>query len=316
MTKQQPWTLKRVEELISGQIEESQTLEYKGAAAIGSQNDKKSEITKDVTAFAHAAGGILIYGITEDKQNKHLPSALEPITDAKYTKEWLENVITTNTDPPLRDFKITPVRVPGTIPGVIYVIEIPQSNIAHQAADFRYYKRMNFQATPMYGYEIRDIQNRKTAPKMQLKLSTVEHHRKEKIIHKIAVSVTNMGGIFAKYLKVYLMVPEEMVDKKGLYISTTTSIGQKSYYKFEYQNMRQDMLGHNSDHFGAQQWSSMQYHPILPGMEVPLGELPFKGTSFVKKKDEAIIATIHVDNEQPRKVKFVLKGSDFLEVKE
>ena len=40
---------------------------------------------------------------------------------------------------------------------VIYVVDIPQSNIAHQAFDKRYYKRFNFISTPMEDYEIRDI---------------------------------------------------------------------------------------------------------------------------------------------------------------
>jgi len=50
--------------LIAGKVEESSSLEYKAAAALDRGDDrKKIELTKDVSAFANAGGGVLIYGI-------------------------------------------------------------------------------------------------------------------------------------------------------------------------------------------------------------------------------------------------------------
>jgi hypothetical protein len=54
---------------------------------------------------------------------------------------------------------------------VVYVVEIPQSTTAHQASDFRYYRRYNFEAVPMYDYEIRDVMNRRRFPAVSVSAS-------------------------------------------------------------------------------------------------------------------------------------------------
>jgi len=47
---------------------------------------------------------------------------------------------------------------------VSYIVEIPQSHTAHQAINYRYYKRFNFESVPMEDHEIRDVMNRLTRP--------------------------------------------------------------------------------------------------------------------------------------------------------
>jgi hypothetical protein len=310
--KQQTWTLKRVEQLIVDQTEEGQVLEYKAAAAIGTSDKEKNEITKDVTAFAHAAGGTLIYGISEDSKDKHLPGSLDAITEKKFTKEWLEDVISSRTDPPMRDFKITPIRAAG---GVIYVIEILPSTTAHQAGDLRYYRRMNFKVEPMRGYEIRDIQNRKSAPKIEIKLSTRLAVLKNRSQHYMDLHAINEGGILSKYLKVYVLVPPHFVDLKSLYHYESTTVDGETYYRLSYDNMRQEVIG-QKDTLGMPQFGPLQYHPILPGMEVDIGNFPILDLSSLESKEEKIIVKIHTDNEQPREVKYELRGGDFQPISE
>jgi hypothetical protein len=45
---------------------------------------------------------------------------------------------------------------------VAYVVQIAQasSRAPHQANDYRYYKRFNFESTPMEDYEVRDLMRR------------------------------------------------------------------------------------------------------------------------------------------------------------
>lgn len=71
------------------------TLEYKRAAALAKSNDKISEATKDVSAFANASGGTLIYGIAEaqNKIRRHLPERLDPVVRTDFSKGWLEQVV-------------------------------------------------------------------------------------------------------------------------------------------------------------------------------------------------------------------------------
>ena len=54
------WTKGRMEQLIRDGVEESQTLEYKGAGSLGKSDDRKTEITMDVSAKVNAAGGVII----------------------------------------------------------------------------------------------------------------------------------------------------------------------------------------------------------------------------------------------------------------
>ena len=114
----------------------------------GASDGKKTEITKDVSAMANSAGGLIIYGIREfdDKAKRHLPEKIDPIDRTLFSREWLEQVIN-NIRPRIDKLRITPVPVdPNAHPNsVVYVVEIPRSITAHQDSDLRYYRRYNFQ---------------------------------------------------------------------------------------------------------------------------------------------------------------------------
>ena len=53
-----------IELLISNQIQESRTIEYKESLPGNSDQDKR-EFLADISSFANAAGGDLLYGITK-----------------------------------------------------------------------------------------------------------------------------------------------------------------------------------------------------------------------------------------------------------
>ncbi|MCK5240903.1 ATP-binding protein [bacterium] len=50
--------------MISNQIQESRTIEYKESLPGNSDQDKR-EFLADISSFANAAGGDLLYGITK-----------------------------------------------------------------------------------------------------------------------------------------------------------------------------------------------------------------------------------------------------------
>lgn len=157
----QNWTVSSLQQFIENSVEESLTLEYKSADSLGRQDKKKNEITKDISSMANSAGGIVIYGITEYDQNdkRHLPEKLDPIRRTDFTKEWLENIID-NIKPKIDGLIIYPIQMEDNSNKVIYIVEIPQSTTAHQASDYRYYKRYNFKSVPMDDYEVKDVINR------------------------------------------------------------------------------------------------------------------------------------------------------------
>ena len=161
------WDEARVQQYIDDRVEESLNLDYKAAGALGKTDGKRREITKDVSAMANSDGGTIIYGVTEDATNRHLPGRIKAVNRKEFSKEWLEQVIS-NIRPKLDGMVIHPVTIGNSNADVVYVVEIPKGRTAHQAMDKRYYKRFNFQSVMMDDYEIRDVMNRLQYPRIEL----------------------------------------------------------------------------------------------------------------------------------------------------
>jgi hypothetical protein len=163
------WDLNKVNSYIENEIEENSSLEYKGGKSLDLSIDKnKSELCKDISAFANSNGGIIIYGISEFnlKEKAHLPEKLSPVDGRIVTKERIEQILQTNIKPKIKDIKINPIRINEANLETIYIIEIPRSFTAHQSLDKKYYRRNNFESVPMEDYEIRDTMNRNVSAKL------------------------------------------------------------------------------------------------------------------------------------------------------
>jgi hypothetical protein len=155
------WSEAYLTELIKLGEKESLTLDYKASAALKNQDKEKNDLSKDVSAFANSAGGILVYGMLE---NKHVPTHIDIGVDRNIlTKEWLESVIKSSIQPIVEDVLIKQIELPSKGKDMVaYAIEIKQarSRAPHQAFDHKYYKRFNFESTPMEDYEVRDLMRR------------------------------------------------------------------------------------------------------------------------------------------------------------
>jgi len=143
-----------IQNFIAKKIEENVNLDYKGILIL---NDME-KIAKHVSGFANTEGGLLILGVSEEKQlagkrkERIYPGAIE-WTDHSYTKEQLERTINGNTDPPV-PLKIVPVRKSEDDPKVIFLLDIPRSNELHMHKTHSFYKRLNFESKPMEREEI------------------------------------------------------------------------------------------------------------------------------------------------------------------
>ena len=166
----QPWEWNEtdLQSLIRDGVQESLSLDYKQSDSLSRSDGKKTELSKDVSAFANSAGGTIVYGMVERDQ---LPTELDQGFDPKdISREWLEQVINSRIQPRIDGIRIKSVDLTSTHPGrVAYVVSVPQSLRApHQASDWRYYRRFNFQSVPMEDYEIRDVARRATVPVLEL----------------------------------------------------------------------------------------------------------------------------------------------------
>lgn len=281
------WNQDKVQEYIDDKIQENLTLDYKAADALQKKDDKKKEITKDVSAMANSAGGIIIYGVREykDKDLSFFPESIDPISQSQITKEWLQQVINT-IRPKIDGIVITPIQIDRKSDLVVYVVEVPQSTTAHQATDYRYYKRYNSISSPMEDYEIRDIMGRQKFPTFDVFFKVnkrvyikriseniygipLSRSSEEEVTeYSLSITIKNIGYVLANYVNVFIkipstIVPEEEKIRKEIYENT-----EDTYIEYSEDNTVRDVVDYNTLGLSSiPKYGPSRYDPILPRLE-------------------------------------------------
>jgi Putative DNA-binding domain len=158
--------------LHTNNVKEGLHLEYKASAAIDKKDDgKKLEMARDVSAFANADGGQVVYGMME---KDHEPAGLDRGIDAKaYPEIWFEQVLQQHITPSIAGLR--PRHVPLGKSMVAVVIDVPATKgDPHRLSDGRYYRRHNFNRLIMEHYEIRDAMRRVLDPALQLEFDLLK----------------------------------------------------------------------------------------------------------------------------------------------
>lgn len=236
------WNEAEIQRYIDDEEEESVALDYKASDALAKSDGKKTEITKDVSAMANSAGGIIIYGLKEDPARRHIAEKIDPVDRTQFSKEWLEHVIS-NIRPRLSGVIIHPVSLSSSANDVAYVVEIPQSNTAHQANDKRYYKRFNFESVAMEDFEIRDIMNRATIPNVEVEFRYMKlGGSTENRLYRIHPVIKNLGIQVVNNFKIDFTIPR-LAAVEGQQLvhhleNVQISLDQKNDYLISYQSKR------------------------------------------------------------------------------
>ncbi|MFU8885475.1 MAG: helix-turn-helix domain-containing protein [Cyanobacteriota bacterium] len=153
-----PKSREDIESLKTTGTSESPQLEYKSIRSLDNTDKNKKEISKDVSSMANSAGGVIIYGIEEDRDT-HAPREIRGLPASENKTEWLENIVNSTIAPLLSCITIESIEVSAD--EFVIVVAIPQSPRApHQAHDKKYYKRYNLKSSPMEDYEISDVRAR------------------------------------------------------------------------------------------------------------------------------------------------------------
>ena len=133
------------------------------------------ELAKQLSAFANAGGGRIIYGIKDNGEVDNGGVALS-VKGRQSTKDWLEDLI-----PALTEFEIIGCNVYPIEPKAdgskiqrgkaLYIVDVPDSERApHQPKrDLKYYVRMGGKSVPAPHRMIEDIRTRQRHPVMELK---------------------------------------------------------------------------------------------------------------------------------------------------
>ena len=118
-----------------------------------------------------------------------------------FTRERLDQIIHTNIrgdDVP--HIGIFPVR--GSANNCVYLVDVPQGEAPpYQAADGKYYRRLNFTKQAMRHYEIADFLGRRRRPCLHLHLDIIELERADDAWRfTMRLLVSNDGRAVARYI--------------------------------------------------------------------------------------------------------------------
>lgn len=293
-----------VQNLISKQIEENLHLDYKASGSLGKSDGKKREITKDVSAFANSDGGVIIYGVKEFtvSDKKHLPEHIDPIDRNEFSKEWLEQVVN-NISPRIDNIIIIPIPIDNESNKVIYVVSIKKSSTAHQAMDYRYYKRYNFESIMMYDFEIRDIMNRSKFPKIKLIFNIEQYYfdqpthlasittpiksmfegpikTEKKLNNTLYVYGLNIGNVYANYVNCFISIPTAILDESEYKYLEKYTENEIEYCDIYCDNTIREIKEYASSISSSKYWPS-RYEPILPGLQLKLKKISLKSDVII-----------------------------------
>lgn len=279
-------TIENLQSLIDNEIEESTVLEYKRSFRFDKENKEnqkwRMELAKDVSAMANAIGGTIIYGIDENEISKDhkVASGLVPISYAEMSKERLSQLLSSNIQPIIDNIEIK--IIPNDTNSGFFIVQIPQSNTAHQnRIDHRYYKRRNATVESMEDYEIRDVMNRTKHPVIGLEFELhktilnvtdkplkILSYGKDEEIHSTEIKyelkyrLVNNGRVYAKYINYFINIPLELITDEE---KSIRNIGpDDDFYQVYGDNTTRDLLsvkGLNHE------YGPSRYDPLLPGVK-------------------------------------------------
>ncbi len=161
------WEKTDLEALISNEADEGIDLEFKSSAALINNPKNKSEMIKDLCAFANAAGGTIIYGICEKDDGR--AGYIDEGSPSSVTQEWIEQIISSNIEPKIQGIIVKRIWLNGD--NSAFAIQIPKSvnSAPHQSRiDQKYYRRWGKITQAMFDHEIRDLMRRSETPELYL----------------------------------------------------------------------------------------------------------------------------------------------------
>jgi len=195
-----------IQALIDNKVEENRHLDYKAPAILKSPH----KLSEWVSAFLNAEGGLIIIGVHEDQPEKKdkiyeriLPTRIE-FVPREYQKERIEQLIYSNIRSDSRAvIGVYPIRDDADLSKAVYLVEVPEGdNPPYQAADDRYYRRLNATKYPMSHREIADFFGRRRRPLLEVTFRFVEVNIQESVQQfTLSVYLRNKGKAVAKYAR-------------------------------------------------------------------------------------------------------------------
>lgn len=144
-------------ELINNAIPESKTIDYK-KELIGAARDDKKEFLADISSFANAVGGFIVFGMDEEKGiAKELIGLTNIDPDAEILR--LENIIRDGIEPRIFGISIKSIKLSNNNHSII--IYIPNSwakpHVVNFGKHWKFYSRNSAGKNPLDIYEVKTL---------------------------------------------------------------------------------------------------------------------------------------------------------------
>jgi len=151
-------TLSDINDLISNEVSEGKSLEYKSELT-NSTRDEKKEFLADITSFANSDGGDIIFGIKEDSNTK-LPLELVGISidNRDLLIQKIENMLRDSVEPRMPEIEFSPLLpLCDSNNKYIFIIRVrPSFSFPHRVMlDNKFYARNSVGKYPMDVGELR-----------------------------------------------------------------------------------------------------------------------------------------------------------------
>lgn len=198
-----------LQKLIDDEIRECDTIEYKKACD-KFDNKAKNEIAKDVSAMANSSGGIIVYGIETDPDDKTKPVKISFIHNSNI--ETFDRIVNSQIR---REVTGIQKAVAGGTDKCM-VVYIPQSDESpHQAlVDNKYYRRSLAESRPMEHDLIELHFGKRRSPSLKLEVEIINpqpivFNDEDDFSNEIQLRlfVSNTGKKVGKFVKVMLYFP-------------------------------------------------------------------------------------------------------------
>jgi len=147
-------TKEHLDEMVSVEASESQTLDFKKELNLGVPKEKK-EVGKDISGMANAHGGVIIYGVEEEKRNGNPVAAkIHPIDNAHEIADRLHKVISTGITPSYQpNIRVVEIENGGVI--LVRAHRNPGALLFANGYE-RYYRRYGTNCNPMSPQDVEE----------------------------------------------------------------------------------------------------------------------------------------------------------------
>lgn len=155
-------TAEHIQALVADGVPEGRTIEYKQDLP-GNSDSAKKEFLADVSSFANASGGDVVFGIAERRDADGKPTGIPEaavgvaLTNIDQEIQRLENVLRDGIDPRIPGVRMKAVE--GFSSGPVIVIEVPRSWVAPHMVGYkaspRFFSRTSAGKYPLDVAEIR-----------------------------------------------------------------------------------------------------------------------------------------------------------------